>query len=225
VIDKLAASALDAVADVRSGSTVLVGGFGEAGQPDNLLEALVERGVTDLTMVCNNVGRHDYGLASLIARGRVRKMICTYPSYPEASAFKKRYLDGDIELELVPQGTLVERMRAAGAGLGGFFTPTGAETELARGKELREIDGVVQVLERPLKGDFALVRGMAADRWGNLTYWRAQRNFNPIVAMAGGTTIAEVDRIVPLGSLDPDAIVTPGVFVQRVTACPALIRT
>lgn len=224
MIDKVVESAMAAVADVRSGSTILVGGFGEAGHPDNLLEALIERGVKDLTMVCNNVGYHDYGLAGLIARGRVRKMICTFPNYAGGIAFKKRYLAGEIELELVPQGTLAERMRAGGAGLGGFFTPTGAETELSEGKETRMIDGTVHVFERPLKGDYALIRGLVADRWGNLTYWRTQRNFNPVMAMAGTTTIAEVDKIVPLGSIDPDVIITPGLFVQRVTACPALTR-
>ncbi len=220
MINKVVESAMTAVADVRSGSTILVGGFGEAGSPATLLQALIEQGATDLTMVSNNVGYDDYGLAALIARGRVRKMICAFPNYAAGIAFRNRYLAGQIELELVPQGTLVERMRAAGAGLGGFFTPTGAETELSAGKETRVIDGVVQVLERPLKGDYALIRGKVADRWGNLTYWRAQRNFNPIMAMAATTTIAEVSEIVPLGAIDPDVIITPGLFIHRVTVCP-----
>jgi len=220
VIDKVAESPKAAVADIRSGSTILVGGFGEAGSPANLLHALLEQGATDLTLVSNNVGYNDEGMAALIARGRVRKMVCTFPNYAGGVAFKKRYLAGEIELELVPQGTLVERMRAGGAGLGGFFTPTGAETELSAGKETRLIDGVMQVLEQPLKGDYALIRGKLADRWGNLTYWRAQRNFNPIMAMAATITIAEVDEIVPLGAIDPDVVITPGPFVHRVTACP-----
>lgn len=220
MIDKVVENTRAAVADVPSGSTILLGGFGEAGSPASLLQALIEQGATDLTMVSNNVGYDDHGLAALIARGRVRKMICTFPNYAGGIAFRKRYLAGQIELELVPQGTLIERMRAAGAGLGGFFTPTGAETELSAGKETRVIDGVIQVFERPLKGDYALIRGKLADRWGNLIYWRAQRNFNPIMAMAATTTIAEVDEIVPLGAIDPDVIITPGLFVHRVTACP-----
>ncbi len=224
MINKVVESAMAAVADVRNGSTIMVGGFGEAGHPDNLLWALIEQGATDLTVVCNNVGYNDRDLAGLISRGRVRKMICTFPSYPGGVAFRERYLAGQIELELVPQGTLAERMRAAGAGIKGFFTPTGAETELSAGKETRVIDGVVQVFERPLKSDYALIRGKVADRWGNMTYWRAQRNFNPIMAMAATVTIAEVDEIVPLGAIDPDAVITPGLFVQRVVACPALNR-
>lgn len=225
MINKVVESASAAVADIPSGATILVGGFGEAGHPENLLQALIEQVATDLTVICNNVGYHDYGLAHLIAQGRVRKMVCTFPSYSGGVAFRKRYLAGEIELELVPQGTLAERMRAGGAGLGGFFTPTGAETELSAGKETREIDGVVQVFERPLKGDYSLIRGKVADRWGNMTYWRAQRNFNPIMAMAATTTIAEVGEIVPLGGIDPDAVITPGLFVQRVIACPVLNRS
>lgn len=221
MIDKVVDGVEAAVADIRSGSTILVGGFGEAGSPTNLLQALIEQGATDLTLVSNNVGYDDEGMAALIARGRVRKMVCTFPNYTGAVAFRKRYLANEIELELVPQGTLVERMRAAGAGLGGFFTPTGAETELSKGKETRLINEVVQVFENPLKGDYALIRGHLADRWGNLTYWRAQRNFNPIMAMAAAMTIAEVDEIVPLGTIDPDVVITPGLFVHRVTACPA----
>lgn len=221
MIDKVVESAMAAVADIPDGATILVGGFGEAGCPDNLLRALIEQGATDLTLVSNNVGYHDHDLAGLISRGRVRKMICTFPSYPGGAAFRKRYLAGEIELELVPQGTLAERMRAGGAGIGGFFTSTGAETELAAGKDTRVIDGVAQVLEQPLKGDYALIRGKVADRWGNLTYWRTQRNFNPIMAMAARTTIAEVDEIVPLGAIDPDAVITPGIFVRRLVACPA----
>jgi len=217
VINKIVEDPRAAVSDVRSGSTILVGGFGEAGSPECLLQALVEQGATDLIVVANNVGYSDYGLAALIAQGRVRKMICTFPNYAGGIAFRNRYLAGQIELELVPQGTFVERIRAAGAGLGGFFTPTGAETELAEGKETRVIDGVVQVFEHPLKGDYALLRGQVADRWGNMTYWRAQRNFNPIMAMAATTTIAEVSEIVPLGNIDPDVVITPGLFVHRIT--------
>lgn len=221
MINKILESAREAVADVRDGATLLVAGFGESGYAGHLMQAIVEQGNKDFTVVSNNAGYHDEGLAKLIRLGRVRKLICTFPNYPAATAFRKCYLAGEIELELVPQGTLVERIRAAGAGLGGFFTRTGADTDLAEGKETRIIDGELFVFEKPIHGDFALLRGNKGDRWGNVTYWRAQRNYNPVMAMAAGVAIAEVAELVPLGDLDPDAIVTPGTFIDRVVVCPA----
>ena len=221
MINKIVESAREAVVDIRDGSTLLVAGFGEAGYAGHLMDAILEQGTKDLTVVSNNAGYNDQGLARLIELGRVRKLVCTFPNYSAATAFRKRYLAGEIELELVPQGTLVERIRAAGAGVGGFFTPTGAETDLSKGKETRLIDGELHVFEKPIRGDFALLRGNKADRWGNMTYWRAQRNYNPVMAMAADVAIAEVAEVVPLGDLDPDVIVTPGTFIDRVVACPA----
>ena len=221
MINKILDTAREAVADIRDGATLLVAGFGESGYAGQLVGAIVDQGTKDLTIVSNNAGYHDEGLAKLIDLGRVRKLICTFPNYAGATAFRKRYLAGEIELELVPQGTLVERIRAAGSGLGGFFTPTGAETDLAKGKETRVIDGEVYVFEKPIRGDFALLRGNKADRWGNMTYWRAQRNYNPVMAMAADIVVAEVAELVQLGDLDPDIIVTPGTFVDRVVVCQA----
>lgn len=221
MINKILDSARAAVADMRDGDTVLVGGFGESGFAAQLVQAVIDQGTSELVVVSNNAGYHDYGLAELIGLGRVRKLICTFPNYSAGGAFRKRYLAGEIELELVPQGTLVERIRAGGAGLGGFFTPTGAETDLARGKDTRVIDGVVHVFETPIRGRFALICGDKADRWGNMTYWRSQRNYNPVMAMAADVTVAQVRQIVPLGDLDPDIIITPGTFVDRVVACGA----
>lgn len=220
MINKVYSSLAEIVADVQDGVTIMVGGFGEAGAPDNLMHALVDQGASDLTIISNNVGYYDRGLGQLIAAGRVRKVIVSFPNYEAAVAFRNLYLSGKIELELVPQGTLSERIRCAAAGLGGFYTPVGAGTELATGKETREIDGRLYVLEKPLSADFAFIRAKRADRWGNLVYWRAGRNFNPIMAMGARTTVAEVDEIVPLGALDPDQIHTPSVFVDRVIACP-----
>ena len=216
MIDKFFRTAAEAVADIYDGATVLVSGFGLAGQPVELLEALVEQGARDLTVVCNNSGSHDAGLARLIRLGRVRKLLASYPRGAEAGAFETAYAEGRIEYECVPQGTLAERLRAAGAGLGGFLTPTGYGSKLAEGKETRVIDGVGYVFEAPLRGDFALVKARAADRWGNVVYRRAGRNFGPPMCMAAKVAIVQVQRSVPLGELDPEAIVTPGIFVQRV---------
>ena len=216
MIDKFYESAIAALADVRDGATILVSGFGTSGQPIELLEALVEQGARDLTIVCNNGGSGDTGLARLIRLGRVRKLLASYPRGADAAAFEDAFAAGRIEFECVPQGTLAERLRAAGAGLGGFLTPTGYGTRLAEGKETRVIDGVGYVLERPLRGDFALVKAERADRWGNLVYRKAGRNFGPPMCMAARTSVVQVRHSVPLGGIDPEHVVTPGIFVQRV---------
>jgi 3-oxoadipate CoA-transferase, alpha subunit len=216
VIDKQVKSLAEAVADVRHGSTVLVGGFGSVGSPDQLLEALIEQGAKDLTVVSNNTGNGDFGLARLIRSGHVRKVICSFPRSGDYRAFLKAYMDKTLELELVPQGTISERMRCAAAGLGGFFSPVSAGTKLGEGKEVREINGRLHVFEKPLKGDFALVKAYKADRWGNLIYSKSARNFNPTMAMAAKTTIVQVKAMVKLGELDPEAVVTPGIFVDRI---------
>lgn len=221
MIDKRVKTLEDAVAGVRDGSTVLVAGFGIVGVADHLLEALHDQGAKDLTIVANNSGNGDYGLARLINSGRVRKVICSYPRSGDYSAFLKAYKAKSLELELVPQGTISERMRAAAAGLGGFFSPVSAHTKLAEGKETREIDGRLHVFEKPLRGDVALLKANKADRWGNLTYLKSARNFNPVMAMAAELAVVEVDEIVELGSLDPEAVVTPGVFIDRVVAVGA----
>jgi 3-oxoadipate CoA-transferase alpha subunit len=204
------------MAGVKDGSTVLVGGFGGAGQPMELIHALIEQGATDLTVVANNAGNGETGLAALLAAGRVRKLICSFPRSADSQIFDGLYRAGRIELELVPQGNLAERMRAAGAGVGAFYTPTGFGTDLAAGKETRRIDGRDYVLEFPIRGDLALIKARQGDRWGNLVYRKAARNFNPIMAMASSCTVAQVEEIVPLGALDPEVIVTPGIFVTRV---------
>jgi len=216
MIDKIVATAAAALADVRDGATVMIGGFGTAGLPNELTEALIEQGAGDLTIVNNNAGNGDHGLAALLAKGRVRKIICSFPRQTDSWHFDKLYREGRIELELVPQGTLLERMRAAGAGLGPFFTPTGFGTTIADGKEQRVLDGRGYVLEQPLPADFALVKGHHADRWGNLTYRLAARGFGPMMCMAAKTTIVQVDEIVPLGTIPPESVVTPGIFVSRV---------
>ncbi|NYE18254.1 3-oxoacid CoA-transferase subunit A [Microbacterium immunditiarum] len=216
MIDKTVADAATAVADIPDGSTIMIGGFGRAGQPVELIDALIARGASDLTIVNNNAGNGDTGLAALLAAGRVRKIICSFPRQHDSWVFDGLYRDGKIELELVPQGNLAERIRAAGAGIGAFFSPTGVGTQLAEGKEAREIDGRQYVLEYPIKADYALVSGLAADRWGNVIYRETARNFGPIMATAATTSIVQVDEIVPLGTLDPETVVTPGIFVQRV---------
>jgi len=220
VIDKRVKTLAEAVAGVRDGATVLVAGFGSVGVANNLLEALHEQGARELTVVANNAGNADYGLARLIGSGRVRKVICSYPRSGDYSAFLNAYKAGRVELELVPQGTISERMRCAAAGLGGFFSPVSAHTRLGEGKETREIDGRLHVFEKPLRGDIALIKANRADRWGNLTYLKSARNFNPVMAMAADLTIVEVDQIVELGDLDPEAVVTPSIFVDRVIAVP-----
>jgi 3-oxoadipate CoA-transferase alpha subunit len=213
MIDKSVISAGAAVADIVDGASVMIGGFGTAGMPDQLIDALIERGVSNLTIINNN-GEH--GVAALIREGRVRKIICSFPRQSDSHHFDTAYRTGKIELELVPQGNLAARIHAAGAGLGAIFTPTGYGTLLAEGKETREIGGKQHVLEYPIHADFALIKAQEADRWGNLVYRKTARNFGPIMAMAARTTVAQVSRIVPLGAIDPEAVVTPGIFVQRV---------
>jgi len=216
VIDKQVKSLGEAVAGVADGATVLVAGFGAVGVADDLLEALHEQGARELTIVANNAGSGDVGLARLINSGRVRKVICSYPRSGDYSAFLNAYRDKTLELELVPQGTISERMRCHAAGLGGFFSPVSAGTKLAEGKETREIDGKLHVFEKPLKGDIALLRADKADRWGNLTYIKSARNFNPVMAMAADVSVVQVNEMVELGSLDPEAVVTPSIFIDRV---------
>jgi len=220
MIDKIAPSVDDALAGLQDGATVMVGGFGGAGQPAELIDGLIRHGARDLTIVNNNAGNGEVGLAALLKTGRVRKIICSFPRQVDSQVFDALYRAGRIELELVPQGNLAERIRAAGAGIGGFFTPTGHGTELARGKETREIDGRMYVLESPIHADLALIKAEAGDRWGNLVYRKTARNFGPIMAMAAKCTVASVHDIVELGGLDPEHIVTPGIFVHRVVKVP-----
>ena len=221
MIDKIAASVADALADVPDGATVLIGGFGTAGIPSELIDGLIDQGARDLTVVNNNAGNGDTGLAALLATGRVQKIICSFPRQADSQIFDALYRSGKIELELVPQGNLAERIRAAGAGVGAFFSPTGYGTDLAKNadgspKETREIGGKHYVLEYPIHADLALIKAECGDRWGNLTYRMAARNFGPVMAMAARKTVATVHEIVPLGELDPEAIVTPGIFVHQV---------
>ena len=213
-------SAAAAVADIRDGASVMIGGFGTAGMPDELIDALIARGTGDLTIINNNAGNGETGVAALIKAGRVRKIICSFPRQSDSHHFDARYRAGEIELELVPQGNLAARIQAAGAGLGAIFTPTGYGTLLAEGKETREIDGKQHVLEYPIHADFALIKAHKGDRWGNLVYRKTARNFGPIMAMAAKCTIAQVGEIVPLGAIDPEVVVTPGIFVQRVVEIP-----
>ena len=216
MINKQVASVADAVADTPDGATVMIGGFGGAGQPNELIDALIAQGAKDLVIVNNNAGNGEAGLAALLKAGRVRKIICSFPRQADSQVFDGLYRSGKLELELVPQGNLAERIRAAGAGIGGFFTPTGYGTELAKGKESREIDGRMHVLESPIHAELALIKAERGDRWGNLTYRKTARNFGPIMAMAAKVTVASVHDVVALGELDPEVIVTPGIFVQRV---------
>jgi 3-oxoadipate CoA-transferase alpha subunit len=216
MIDKTFESLERAVADIHDGATVMIGGFGNAGMPSALIDALIAQGARELTIVNNNAGNGDTGLAALLKAKRVRKMICSFPRQADSQHFDALYRAGEIELELTPQGNLAERIRAAGAGIGGFFTPTGYGTLLAEGKETRLIDGRHYVLESPIHAYFALIKALHGDRWGNLVYRKTARNFGPIMAMAAKTTIAQVRQVVALGELDPEAIVTPGIFVQRV---------
>ncbi|MBI3708940.1 MAG: 3-oxoacid CoA-transferase subunit A [Proteobacteria bacterium] len=213
-------SLAEAVDGIRDGMTILISGFGNAGIPVELIHAVIDQGAKDLTIVCNNAGSGRTDIAGLLAAGRVRKVICSYPKSSGAVVFERLYAAGRIELELVPQGTLSERMRAAGAGVGGFYTPTGAGTRLAEGKEVRHLNGRDHVLEMPLKGDVALIKAERADRWGNLTYNLAARNFAPTMAMAADLTIVQARRIVELGALDPETIVTPSIFVDRLIEVP-----
>ena len=215
---RIAASAAEAVADIKDGSTVLIGGFGNAGQPMELIDALMDCGATDLTVVNNNAGQADAGLALLIKERRVKKIICSFPRQSDSWHFDTAYRAGEIELELVPQGNLAERIRAAGAGIGGFFTPTGYGTLLAEGKETRVIDGKGYVLETPIHADFALIKALHADTLGNLVYRKTARNFGPIMATAAKQAIVQVDEVVPAGSIDPEVVVTPGIYVDTVVA-------
>lgn len=210
------ATAAEAVADIADGSTVLLGGFGMAGMPVDLVDALIDAGPQDLTVVSNNAGNGDTGLAALLAAGQVRKMICSFPRQHDSYVFDELYRAGKVELEVVPQGNLAERMRAAGAGIGAFFCPTGVGTALTEGKETREIDGRTYVLEYPIRGDVALIGAHLADRTGNLVYRKTARNFGPVMATAARLTIAQVRGVVPSGDLDPEAVVTPSIFVDRV---------
>ena len=212
----IAADADEAVSGIRDGATVMIGGFGTAGQPVELIEALIRQGATGLTVVNNNAGNGDHGLAALIREGRVRKVICSFPRQRDSHHFDVRYRAGELELELVPQGNLAERIRAAGAGIGGFYTPTGFGTPLAEGKETRHIEGRDYLLEFPLHADVALVRAHIADAMGNLVYRKTARNFGPIMAAAARTTIVQVSDIVPTGGLDPEAVITPCIYVDRV---------
>jgi 3-oxoadipate CoA-transferase alpha subunit len=216
MIDKTVRSVAEAVADVADGATVMIGGFGTAGMPSELIDALIDRGARELTIVNNNAGNGDVGLALLIKHRRVRKIVCSFPRQVDSWHFDAAYRAKEIDLELVPQGNLAERIRAAGAGIGAFFTPTAYGTELAEGKETRVIDGRHYVLEFPIRADFALIKAYKGDRWGNLVYRKTARNFGPIMATAAKITIAQVREIVDLGDLDPEAVVTPGIFVHRV---------
>jgi 3-oxoadipate CoA-transferase alpha subunit len=225
MIDKFVASVTEAVSDIRDGATVMIGGFGQAGMPAELIDALIAQGARGLTIVNNNAGNGDTGLAALLATRRVRKIICSFPRQTDSWVFDALYRSGDIELELVPQGNLAERIRAAGAGIGAFFTPTGYGTLLAQDKETREIDGRHYVLEYPIHADYALIKADRADRFGNLVYRKTARNFGPIMASAAKCTIVQVREKVELGDLDPEAIVTPGIFVHRVVEVPARTRS
>jgi 3-oxoadipate CoA-transferase alpha subunit len=218
---QLVADADAAVAGVADGSVVLIGGFGPAGQPVELIDALRRSGVRDLTVVNNNAGNGETGLAALLAAGQVRKIVCSFPRQSDSYVFDELYRSGRIELELVPQGTLAERMRAAGAGIGAFYCPTGVGTPLAEGKELRTIAGRDHVLEYPLAGDVALIKAHRADPAGNLVYRKTARNFGPVMATAAATTIVQVDRVVAAGALDPESVVTPGIYVDRIVTVPA----
>ncbi len=216
MINKIAASVADALAGVQDGATVMIGGFGTAGIPNELIDGLIAQGAKDLTVVNNNAGNGDAGLAALLKAGRVRKIICSFPRQADSQVFDALYRSGQLELELVPQGNLAERIRAAGAGIGAFFTPTGYGTELAQGKETREINGKHYVLEHPIYGDVALIKAERGDRWGNLTYRMAARNFGPVMATACKKTVATVHEIDELGGLNPEHVVTPGIFVHQI---------
>ena len=216
MIDKLVNSVAHALVDVPDGATVMLGGFGGAGMPNELIDGLILQGAKDLTLVANNAGNGETGIAALLKAGRVRKIICSFPRQADSHVFDTLYRAGKLELELVPQGNLAERIRAAGAGIGAFFTPTGYGTELGRGKETREIDGRMYVLEHPIHAEVALVKAECGDRWGNLTYRKAARNFGPVMATAAKCTVAQVYETVDLGGLDPELVVTPGIYVKRV---------
>jgi len=224
MIDKFVASAEAALADIRDGASIMIGGFGGAGMPVVLIDALIAQGARGLTIVNNNAGNGDTGLAALIAAKRVRRILCSFPRQADSWHFDKAYRAGELELELVPQGTLAERIRAAGAGIGGFYTPTAYGTRLAEGKETRRIDGRDYVLEYPIHADYALIKAERADRWGNLVYRKTARNFAPIMAAAAKCTVVQVRETVELGALDPETIVTPGIFVKRIVQIASPLR-
>jgi 3-oxoadipate CoA-transferase alpha subunit len=224
MIDKIFASAEAALKDIADGATVMIGGFGNAGMPAALIDGLIAQGARQLTIVNNNAGNADAGLAALIAAKRVRKILCSFPRQADSWHFDKAYRAGELELELVPQGTLAERIRAAGAGIGAFYTPTAFGTELAKGKETRRIGDRHYVLEYPIHADYALIKADRADRWGNLTYRKTARNFAPIMAAAAKCTVVQVRETVELGTLDPEVVITPGIFVQRVVKIAASLR-
>lgn len=226
MIDKLSPGARAALADIPDGATIAVGGFGGAGMPDDLINALIEQGASNLTLVSNNAGQGDTGLAALLKAGQVSRILCSYPRMVGSHVFESLYRAGKIALEIVPQGNLAERLRAAGTGIGGFYTPTGFGTLLAEGKETRTINGRGYVLEYPIHVDYALIKAEAGDRWGNLIYRKTARNFGPVMAMAAKNTIASVGRLCELGELDPEQVVTPGIFVKRLVLreqTPALL--
>ena len=216
MISKIVPDLEAALAGIQDGAVVLIGGFGGAGQPHELIDGLIVQGAKELTIVCNNAGSGDTGIAALLASGQVRRVVCSFPRQADSYVFDRLYRAGKVELELVPQGTLAERIRAGGAGIGGFFTRTAVGTELAEGKEMRHIDGDDYILESPIKADVAIIKAYRADRWGNLVYRKTARNFGPIMATAAKLTIAQDSDIVELGELDPEAIVTPGAYVKRV---------
>ncbi len=220
MIDKIVPNVEAALAGIKDGATIMIGGFGGAGQPTELIDALIAQGAKDLVIVNNNAGNADYGLAALLKTGRVRKIICSFPRQTDSHVFDGLYRAGKLELELVPQGNLAERIRAAGAGIGAFFTATGFGTPLADGKETRLIDGRMYVLEHPIHADVALIKAERGDRWGNLTYRKTARNFGPIMAAAAKLSIASVHQIAALGEIDPETVVTPGLYVQRVVCLP-----
>ena len=223
MINKIAPSIADALTGVRDGSTMLIGGFGTAGIPTELIDGLIVQGAKDLVVVNNNAGNGDTGLAALLKTGRVRKIICSFPRQADSHVFDALYRSGKLELELVAQGNLAERLRAAGAGIGAFFCPTAYGTELAKGKETREINGRHYVLEYPIHGDVALIKAETGDRWGNLTYRMSARNFGPVMATAARCTVATVHEIVGLGALDPECIVTPGIYVSQIVRIPRVL--
>ncbi len=216
MINKIASSLAEAIQDIHDGATIMIGGFGTAGIPNELIDGLIAQGARDLTVVNNNAGNGETGLAALLKAGRVRKIICSFPRQADSQVFDALYRSGQLELELVPQGNLAERIRAAGAGIGAFFAPTGYGTEMAKGKETREINGKQYVLEHPIYGDVALIKAERGDRWGNLMYRMAARNFGPVMATACKKTVATVHEIAELGELDPEHIVTPGIFVHQI---------
>ncbi|MDB5898988.1 MAG: 3-oxoacid CoA-transferase, subunit [Ramlibacter sp.] len=220
MINKIANSVAEAIGTVKDGSTILVGGFGTAGIPDALIDGLIEQGGKDLTIVANNAGNGYTGLARLLQQGSVRKIICSFPRQADSWVFDELYRSGKLELELVPQGNIAERCRAAGAGIGAFYTATGVGTPLGKGKEVRHINGRDYLLEYPIHGDIALVKAEKGDRWGNLTYRLAARNFGPVFATAAKHTVASVHEVVELGELDPETVVTPGIFVRKIVKIP-----